>query len=112
MVWKASILENKYSLKITRNAYNDLSSIFSYISEELKNDTAALEHIDEIGKAIQRLKAYPESGSYVSHNNLPQKRYRKLLIKNYIVFYVVEDTSQTVIIMRVLYGKRDYGNLL
>lgn len=43
---------------------------------------------------------------------LKSKGYRKLIIDNYIVFYLVDEGNKQVIIMRVLYGKQKYEDLL
>jgi len=37
---------------------------------------------------------------------LKDKGYRKLIIDNYIVFYIVNEEDQQVVIMRVLYGRK------
>ena len=59
-----------------------------------------------------RLKEFPFSCNYVADEYLKSKGYRKLIIDNYIVFYLVEEENKQVIIMRVLYGKQKYENLL
>ena len=41
---------------------------------------------------------------------LVAKGYRYLIVKKYLVFYVVE--SDTVQIRRILYGRRDYQSML
>lgn len=43
---------------------------------------------------------------------LRNKGYRKLIVDNYIVFYLIWEEKKQVIIMRVLYGKQKYENLL
>ena len=34
--------------------------------------------------------------------------YRKAKIKNYLMFYKVDEQEKTITIMRVMYSKRDY----
>ena len=41
-----------------------------------------------------------------------KQEYRKLLIKNYIMFYWVDEKTKKITIARVLYFKRDYEELL
>lgn len=38
--------------------------------------------------------------------------YRKVVIKNYIMIYRVEETTHTVYILRFFYGRRDYEKLI
>ena len=102
----------RYSLKFTQKAYKDLDGIFSYISETLSNQTAAENLIDRIEQSMLRLKDFPYSCSYVSDVHLRAKGYRKLIIDNFIAFYLVDERQNHVIIMRILYGAMKYQDLL
>lgn len=46
------------------------------------------------------------------NDRLKSKKYRKAVIKNYIMFYRVDEEKQIIYIMRFVYGRRDYINLL
>ncbi|WP_326839059.1 type II toxin-antitoxin system RelE/ParE family toxin [Clostridium aromativorans] len=61
---------------------------------------------------ILRLKDFPYSCSLVIDETLKQRGYRKLIIDNYIAFYLVDDNKQQVIIMRILYGARNHKDIL
>jgi len=106
------MLTNNYKLKITTKAEEDLDEIYAYIAGEINNKTAALNLLDEIEKSILRLKKFPFSGSYVEDINLKEKRYRKLIVKNYITFYIVKEKDKKVVIMRVLYGRQNYQDIV
>jgi plasmid stabilization system protein ParE len=43
---------------------------------------------------------------------LNKKGCRKLIIDNYIAFYLINDEDRTVTIMCVIYGRRNYAALL
>ena len=58
------------------------------------------------------LRDFPFSCNYVADEYLRVKGYRKLIVDNYIVFYLIEEEKDQVIIMRVLYGKQKFENLL
>lgn len=104
--------ENRYTLKITPAAANDLDKIYSYISNELYNETAAENLMDKIEESFMRLKEFPFSCNFVSDDFLKNKGYRKLIVDNYIGFYIVDEEKQQVIIMRVLYGKQKYQDII
>lgn len=104
-------MENNFKIVITKKAYEDLDSIYEYIKSELKNENAALDLIDEIERSIFRLKEYPYSCSIVEDKKLKEQGYRKLIVKNYITFYLISDEENVVNIMRVLYGRQDYKNI-
>lgn len=68
--------------------------------------------MDKIENAIKRLTRFPFSCNLVSDGFLKNKGYRKLIIDNYIVFYLVSEIEKQVIIMRILYGAIKYQNVL
>ncbi len=104
--------ENKYSLKFTPKASDDLEQIYSYISGELFAEDAANNLLERIETSIMRLKDYPFSCNFVADEFLKNKGYRKLIIDNYIAFYSVDEIEKQVVIMRVLYGRQKYQDIL
>lgn len=105
-------MANNYTIKMTPMAADDLGNIYRYISEELFTASAATNILKRIEKEIIRLKEFPFSCNYVADEFLRNKGYRKLIVDNYIVFYLTKEEKDQVIIMRVLYGKQNYENLL
>lgn len=101
-----------YHLKFTLIAEKDLDEIYSYISNELFAEIAALDLMDKIENAIKRLIRFPLSCSLVSDKLLKNKGYRKLIVDNYIVFYLLNKAEKQVIIMRILYGVSKYQDVL
>ena len=104
--------QNRYSIKFTSIAEVDLNGTYEYIYEELFDEAAANNLMEKIETDIMRLREYPFYCSYVSDKSLKARGYRRLIIDNYIVFYLVNEDEQQVIIMRILYGARNYENLL
>jgi len=49
---------------------------------------------------------------FCENERLKRQEYRKALIKNYIMFYRVDDKTRTIYVMRFIYGGRDYIKLL
>lgn len=102
---------SKYYIKFTPIAQKDLDEIYSYITNTLYAEKSA-EKILINKNSIMRLSDYPLSCSLVDDAYLKSKGYRKLVVSNYIVFYLVDVTKQEVVIMRVLFGRQDYNKLL
>ena len=100
--------ENKYKIKVTPKAYEDLDEIYGYIANDLYNEDAADDLLGKIETNIMRLKDFPFSCSFVRDEILRVKGYRKLIIDNYITFYLVSEAEKEVIVMRVLYSKQKY----
>ena len=105
-------MQNSYKLKFTPAANDDLDLIYRYISEYLVAQKAADDLMDDIETLIMRLKDFPYSGNPVTDDILSSRGYRKLIVKNYIVFHLIDEAGKQVVIMRVLYGAQQYENLL
>lgn len=106
-------MESKeYSLKFTPKAEEDLDEIYGYIANNLFAPEAAENLMDKLENSILRLKAFPYSCSLVLDEPLKKRGYRKLIVDNYIVFYLVNEQEHQVIIMRILYGASNYKNIL
>ena len=104
--------ENKYGLKITPIASEDLDEIYSYIANELLNEDAAENLMEKIENSILRLKDFPFSCGFVADEILKQKGYRKLVIDSYIAFYIVDEKEKQVVIMRVLFSRQRYQDII
>lgn len=102
----------KYTLKMTSAASADLDEIYRYIGNELYNESAAVPLMDKIEDSFKRLKDFPFSCNFVFDDYLKNKGYRKLIIENYIGFYIVDEEKQQVIVMRLLYAKQKYEDII
>ena len=101
-----------YQIKFTPIASEDLEEIYRYISQELYAEGAAVKLMEKIEWSVMRLKEYPFSCNFVEDEFLKRKGYRKLVIDNYIVFYLVDEVGEKVKVMRILYGRQNYQSLL
>jgi toxin ParE1/3/4 len=104
--------ENKYSVEFTVKAGADLEQIYLYIANDLFNPDAAQRLLDKFEKHIMILRSYPFSSNVVQDTFLQKKGYRKLVVENYLVFYLVDEISNKVRVMRVLYGAQQYERYL
>ncbi len=103
---------NKYSLKFTRKASEDLDQILSYISEQLYAPGTADNLMELIESSLLRLQTYPYSGHPVLDEPLKIRGYRRLIAGNYLAFYLIDEQDKQVVIMRILYNARSYKDLL
>ena len=60
--------------------------------------------------AVEGVCEFPFSRPLLKGRVLREKGYRLLVVKNFNLFYMVE--KRTVIIRRVIYGRRNYKRLL
>ncbi|EFQ56258.1 type II toxin-antitoxin system RelE/ParE family toxin [Streptococcus downei] len=102
-----------YKIVITPEAEEDLDQIYSYISQHFLSVQAADGTLANIKKTIVKLLEIPDLGIDVS-NRLGRvfsesHRLRMILAGNYLVFYIVDQSS--IVILRVLYQKRNWIEL-
>ena len=97
-------------IKFSPEAVCDLQQIKTYISEELCNAQAAVNTLSNILKHIRILAQFPESGAPLSSIIDFETDYRFLVCGNYTAFYRVK--AQTVYIVRILYGRRNFMQIL
>lgn len=101
-----------YKLVITKNAENDLDDILQYISNELAAPKAASNFLDNVVKCYENISLNPKLYAICDNNRLRAKEYRKAIINNYIMFYRVDENNKKIYVMRFIYGRRDYINLI
>lgn len=97
-------------VEISPIARADMREIGDYISRELHNPTAALRLMQRFRKAIRSLGEFPKMGAPLLSAGRQDAPYRTLVCGSYMIFYHL--SSDTVLIDRVLYGRRDYLALL
>jgi len=94
-------------IRYLATAERDLDDIFEYIMKDRPVVASSL--LEEIDRSISRLSRNPELGVVPKDDRLKKLGYRVLIIRKYLVFYVVKNES--IQIRRILHGARQYGFL-
>lgn len=105
-------MEYKYSYKLTQKAEGDLDEIVSYIAVQLANESAASNFVDNLIECIDKTCLFPESGSIIVNEFLPDIGVRKKIVGNYIIFYLPNFDDKTIMILRIVYGRRNMDEIL
>lgn len=103
-------MSDKYKIRYLPIAVQDLEDILDYIQTD--NPSAALNLIDTIDNSISKLSTHPYIGGIPKDSRLLRLGYRILIIKNYLAFYVVNESINEVEIRRVLLSRQKYEFLL
>ncbi len=103
-------MEYKYTL--TQSAKNDFAQIINYIAVELDNKAAASQFADKLQNCIEEACLFPESGSIVANEFVPDLGIRKKIAGNYIMYYLPNAGNKTVSILRIIYGRRNIDEIL
>ena len=101
-----------YQLIITEAAEDDMLEILTYISQDLCTPESALAILENIDSQILSLENMPKRFALVSDERLARLSIRLIPVRNYVIFYFVDDHEETVTVVRVLYSKRDWMHLL
>ncbi len=97
-----------YNVLIYPIAQNDLRDIVEYLNT--LSPQSAFEYYDLIIERITELQHFPKRYPYARDSQLRLKGYRFFMVKSYIIFYCI--IGNEVQIRRILYGKRNYNDLL
>ena len=101
-----------YRLEFLPIAKQDMTDTVRYISRELCSPKVADVLADEMIEAAERLCEFPYINAIHQSIKPLKKEYRKLMVKNYIIFYWVDEKEKLITIARVIYAHRDYEKML
>jgi toxin ParE1/3/4 len=99
-----------YKIILSEAAEWDMAEIHQYISDELFSPEAADKLLDEFERNILDLEHMPKKYALVPNEKLARKGIRFIPVKNYIIFYFADEKSVTIV--RVIYGRRDWRNIV
>lgn len=101
-----------YEIQWTSLAKKDLILAISYISDILKAPAAAEKLLDSIEHEVEALSENPHMFPLSRDENIAHRGIRHFSVKNYMLFYTVEEEIKTVTVIRFLYAKRNWMQLL
>lgn len=96
-----------YQIKITDQANQDLRGIFEYIAYELQELQTAIGQLDRLEKEINSLNQMPERYRVYEREPWRSRNLHIMPVDNYLVFYIPDNNTQTVTVIRIFYGRRD-----
>lgn len=102
----------EYKVIIEFLAERDLHGLLYYITDTLKEPVMARRVYTSIKEQILTLKSLPLRHSVVQEQPYATKGVRKLLVENYIAFYIIDEEKCEVHILRILYNRREWQNIL
>ena len=101
-----------YEVRMTPEAKNDLRGIFEYIAFDLQSVQNAAGQIDRLEKGISELDQMPERFRKYEKEPWHSRNLRVMPVDNYLVFYIPDQTTGIVTVIRVMYGGRDAARRL
>lgn len=97
----------RYQVELSRTARVDILGIVRYIQVELQEPRLAGKLYGQLKEQISSLSYLPERNAIVDIPKIRELGLRRLLVRNYSVFYHVDNEQNIVRIVRVMYSGRD-----
>lgn len=98
---------DSYTVKITSQAEKQIQEIIHYVSHELKAPDAALHLLDSFENAFTSLTQFPQRIALMDEELWRTNGIHRLPVKNFFVYFWIDDNNMKVQITAVIYAKRD-----
>ena len=105
-------MSEKYDVKLSIEAEKDLQNIIIYIKDKLKEPMIAERYAHLMKNEIESLEYNPQRYAIIDNKKIKDLKVRKLIIKNYIAFYRVNEEKNLVNVERILYGASNWMSKL
>ena len=101
-----------YQIRITATAERDMINASNHIEFVLKNPKAADDLLDEAERKISSLSDFPEKFKLIDDPVLASWGVRFVVINGYLAFYVIDEDTRQVIVIRFLFQKSNWTSIL
>ena len=96
-----------YKVNLTDYAVEQLREINRYIAQSLLSPDVASQWMQHIKKELASLDSLPNRYPLAEEEPWHTEGIRKMIVKNFLVYYWVEEEKKTVWVTAVVYGRRD-----
>lgn len=98
---------NEYEVRVTRQALEQMKEIVHYISNDLMAPDAADNLLDKMKAEITKLSSFPKKHASIDEEPWRTEGVRKIVVKNFLIYYWVDDENNRVQVTTVIYSRRD-----
>ena len=103
---------DKYKIKITSQAKDHLRLIQEYIAIELKVPSIAKKMLELLKSEMYSLETMPNRIKCIDEKPWQDLGFRKIRVKNYYIYFWIDDKKKEVHIVAIIYVKMDQGRQL
>jgi len=101
-----------YNLSFSKIIDEDIDSCYNYIKDKLDAPMAAENLMKELYEKLNHIKENPYSRPLVHDKLLASLGIRSIKVKNYLLFYSIEEEIKNLNIITFMYNKRDWVNIV
>ncbi len=102
----------EYHIRVNPKARQDICDIGDYISEILLQPNISNKIVKGLRKSITNLQYFPYQFPIIQDATLCKIGIRCMPYKNYYIFYIVNENKKWVMIVRIIYNKRNWRRIL
>jgi addiction module RelE/StbE family toxin len=100
-----------YKVIFQQSAKKDLDDVYLYIAEQALLPKTALKLTENIENEINYYLSYMPFYPLADDKRLARKGVRKMVVKKYLVFFVVDENENTVNVIHIIHGAREWNRL-
>lgn len=97
----------QYEVKLTAQAIGQIRETVQYISKILLEPETAQKWTDTLQSEIEKLNTMPSRYPLTEEEPWRTEGVHKMPVKNFLVYYLVDEEKKVVWITAVIYGRRD-----
>lgn len=101
-------INDNYHVIFTMKSMEELQEIYLYISKKLYDKVAANSLMKEINNKVMNLSIFPRLYSKLEIPKAKYNTYHKIVVKNYIIIYEVNEKRKKVYIIHIFYARSNY----
>lgn len=102
----------KYIIEISETAKQDLENIISYLRYDLSEDIIADKYKILFKQELKGLEDVAGSMPILDEKLTGHKNIRKINVRNYIIFYIIDEENNKVFIVRIGHAFMDWERYL
>jgi toxin ParE1/3/4 len=103
---------NKWKVVLTPEFQEEVRDIYSYIANTLLVPETAVKQVRRIMDAVETLNEMPLRYPLYEKKPWNGRGLRKLVVDNFVVFYLPNEKAHEVVILHAFYGGRNIEELL
>lgn len=105
-------MPEKYIVKLTQQAEGNLREIADYIRFTLQSPGTAAKMLDTLAEEIFSLDQFPYRAPLTEEEPWHSQGVHALTVKNFLVYFWVDEAAKKVQVMGIVYGCRDQRHQL
>ena len=102
----------KFEVEVSKTAEQDLENIISYLRYDLAGDIIADKYKILFKQALKELENIAGSMPILDEQLTGYQNIRKINVRNYIIFYIIDEENNKVFVVRIGHSFMDWEKYL